>query len=110
VPAVNAVPAAAEKALERIKAEGLVEKPFVPKRRAFTFPPVEKMGAVGAAAWALTCPPAPPPPTHTHTSRCLAGSLGRAVALACGAHDWLANTSHHLGVVDAWHRIPLRVG
>jgi len=36
--------AAAEKAIERIKAEGLIEKPFVPKRRAFAFPPVEKMG------------------------------------------------------------------
>jgi hypothetical protein len=36
--------AAAEKQLERMKAEGLVEKPFVPKRRSFTFPPVEKMG------------------------------------------------------------------
>lgn len=34
----------AEKALERIKAEGLIEKPFVPKKRSFTFPPVEKMG------------------------------------------------------------------
>uniref|UniRef100_A0A383WHR1 ABC transporter domain-containing protein n=1 Tax=Tetradesmus obliquus TaxID=3088 RepID=A0A383WHR1_TETOB len=37
--------AAAEKQLERMKAEGLIEKPFVPKRRSFTFPPVEKMGA-----------------------------------------------------------------
>lgn len=27
-----------------MKAEGLIEKPFVPKRRSFTFPPVEKMG------------------------------------------------------------------
>jgi hypothetical protein len=27
-----------------MKAEGLVEKPFVPKKRSFTFPPVEKMG------------------------------------------------------------------
>ncbi|KAF6252209.1 P-loop containing nucleoside triphosphate hydrolase protein [Scenedesmus sp. NREL 46B-D3] len=36
--------AAAEKQLERMKAEGLIEKPFVPKRRSFTFPPVEKMG------------------------------------------------------------------
>jgi ATPase subunit of ABC transporter with duplicated ATPase domains len=34
----------AEKALERIKAEGLIAKPFVPKSRSFTFPPVEKMG------------------------------------------------------------------
>jgi hypothetical protein len=37
--------AAAEKQLERMRAEGLIEKPFVPKRRSFTFPPVEKMGA-----------------------------------------------------------------
>lgn len=37
-------PPAAEKAIERIKAEGLIEKPFVPKRRSFHFPPVEKMG------------------------------------------------------------------
>jgi ATPase subunit of ABC transporter with duplicated ATPase domains len=36
---------AAEKQLEKMKAEGLVEKPFVPKKRSFTFPPVEKMGA-----------------------------------------------------------------
>eukprot|EP00879_Flechtneria_rotunda_P011902 GHRR01012431.1.p1 GENE.GHRR01012431.1~~GHRR01012431.1.p1 ORF type:complete len:661 (+),score=250.45 GHRR01012431.1:1092-3074(+) len=36
--------AAAEKQLERMKAEGLIEKPFVPKKRTFTFPPVEKMG------------------------------------------------------------------
>jgi hypothetical protein len=28
-----------------MKAEGLVEKPFVPKKRSFTFPPVEKMGS-----------------------------------------------------------------
>ncbi len=34
----------AEKALERIRAEGLIEKPFVPKKRSFTFPPVDKMG------------------------------------------------------------------
>lgn len=34
----------AEKALERIRAEGIIERPFVPKRRSFTFPPVEKMG------------------------------------------------------------------
>jgi hypothetical protein len=37
-------PPAAEKQIERIKAEGLIEKPFVPKRRTFHFPPVEKMG------------------------------------------------------------------
>lgn len=34
----------AEKALERIKEEGLIEKPFVAKKRSFTFPIVEKMG------------------------------------------------------------------
>lgn len=34
----------AEKALERIKEEGLIPKPFVAKKRSFTFPPVEKMG------------------------------------------------------------------
>eukprot|EP00197_Chlamydomonas_leiostraca_P006476 CAMPEP_0202869404 /NCGR_PEP_ID=MMETSP1391-20130828/12431_1 /ASSEMBLY_ACC=CAM_ASM_000867 /TAXON_ID=1034604 /ORGANISM="Chlamydomonas leiostraca, Strain SAG 11-49" /LENGTH=706 /DNA_ID=CAMNT_0049549717 /DNA_START=43 /DNA_END=2163 /DNA_ORIENTATION=- len=34
----------AEKALERIKEEGLIEKPFVEKKRSFTFPPVDKMG------------------------------------------------------------------
>lgn len=44
----------AEKALERIKAEGLIEKPFVAKKRSFTFPPVEKMGQkVGAACAAV---------------------------------------------------------
>lgn len=36
--------AAAEKQIERMKAEGLIEKPFVAKRRSFTFPPVEKLG------------------------------------------------------------------
>lgn len=36
--------AQAEKALERIKEEGLIEKPFIPKKRSFTFPHVEKMG------------------------------------------------------------------
>ncbi|KAG1676928.1 hypothetical protein FOA52_014804 [Chlamydomonas sp. UWO 241] len=36
--------AQAEKALERIKAEGLIEKPYVAKRRTFAFPHVEKMG------------------------------------------------------------------
>lgn len=30
--------------MEKMKAEGLVPKPFVPKKRSFTFPPVEKMG------------------------------------------------------------------
>ncbi len=38
------IAAQAEKTLERIKAEGLIEKPFVPKKKTFTFPPVEKMG------------------------------------------------------------------
>ena len=46
--------AAAEKAIERIKAEGLVEKPFVPKRRAFSFPPVERMGQVAVSVEGLT--------------------------------------------------------
>jgi hypothetical protein len=46
--------AAAEKQLERMRAEGLVEKPFVPKRRAFTFPPVEKMGASVLSAQGLS--------------------------------------------------------
>uniref|UniRef100_A0A7R9YWU0 ABC transporter domain-containing protein n=1 Tax=Chlamydomonas euryale TaxID=1486919 RepID=A0A7R9YWU0_9CHLO len=36
--------AQAEKALEKLKEEGLIEKPFVPKKRSFTFPPVERMG------------------------------------------------------------------
>ena len=37
--------AQAEKALERIKEEGLIEKPFIAKKRSFTFPPVsEKVG------------------------------------------------------------------
>ncbi len=37
--------AAAEKALDKIKGEGgLVPKPYVPKRRTFAFPPVERMG------------------------------------------------------------------
>jgi hypothetical protein len=36
--------AAAEKQLEKMKAEGLIPKPFVPKKRSFLFPPVEKMG------------------------------------------------------------------
>jgi len=46
--------AAAEKAIDRIKAEGLIEKPFVPKRRAFTFPPVERMGQVAVQVDDLT--------------------------------------------------------
>lgn len=37
--------ATAEKTLEKMKSEeGLVLKPFVPKRRTFAFPPVERMG------------------------------------------------------------------
>ena len=35
----------AEKTLERIRAEGLIEKPFVPKSRSFTFPPVSALRA-----------------------------------------------------------------
>lgn len=38
--------AAAEKELERMKAEGLLQKPFVPKKRKFVFPAVERMGQV----------------------------------------------------------------
>mmetsp|Transcript_4201 Transcript_4201/g.11356 ORF Transcript_4201/g.11356 Transcript_4201/m.11356 type:complete len:726 (+) Transcript_4201:1136-3313(+) len=34
----------AQKVLDRIKEEGLVPKPFVSKKRSFTFPSVEKMG------------------------------------------------------------------
>ena len=45
----------AEKALERLKAEGTyVEKPFVPKKRPFTFPPVERMGQVAVHIRELT--------------------------------------------------------
>ena len=36
--------ATAEKALERMREEGLVGKPFVPKKRSFAFPPVDRMG------------------------------------------------------------------
>jgi ATPase subunit of ABC transporter with duplicated ATPase domains len=32
--------AQAEKAIERMKEEGLIEKPFVAKKRSFTFPTV----------------------------------------------------------------------
>ena len=32
--------AQAEKALERIKEEGVIEKPFIAKKRSFTFPTV----------------------------------------------------------------------
>ena len=39
----------AEKAIEKMKAEGtFVEKPFVPKKRNFTFPSAERMGRVAA--------------------------------------------------------------
>jgi hypothetical protein len=41
---LSSPPSQAEKALERIKEEGLIPKPFVAKKRSFTFPPVEKMG------------------------------------------------------------------
>lgn len=45
----------AEKALEKLQAEGtFVEKPFVAKKRAFTFPPVERMGQVAARVEGLT--------------------------------------------------------
>ena len=37
--------ATAEKTLEKMKSEeGLVSKPFIPKKRTFAFPPVERMG------------------------------------------------------------------
>ena len=36
--------ATAEKALERMREEGLVGKPFVPKKRSFAFPAVDRMG------------------------------------------------------------------
>lgn len=37
--------ASAEKELERLRSEGtFVEKPFVPKKRSFRFPPVEAIG------------------------------------------------------------------
>lgn len=37
--------ATAEKTLEKMKnEEGLVQKPFMPKKRSFAFPPVERMG------------------------------------------------------------------
>lgn len=36
--------AAAEKALEKMKEEGMVEKPFVARKRSFAFPAVERMG------------------------------------------------------------------
>ncbi|KAJ9523392.1 hypothetical protein QJQ45_005295 [Haematococcus lacustris] len=44
----------AEKTIERIKTDGLIAKPFVPKKRSFTFPPVEKMGQKVATITNLT--------------------------------------------------------
>lgn len=45
----------AEKTLEKLKAEGTyVEKPYVPKRRSFLFPPVERMGQVAVRIESLT--------------------------------------------------------
>lgn len=45
----------AEKALEKIKADGtFVDKPFVPKKRAFFFPAVEQMGQVAVRIEGLT--------------------------------------------------------
>ena len=36
--------AAAEKQLEKMRAEGLIEKPYVAKKRSFAFPSAEGMG------------------------------------------------------------------
>ncbi|KAI3431868.1 hypothetical protein D9Q98_010619 [Chlorella vulgaris] len=45
----------AEKALDKLKADGtFVEKPFVAKKRAFFFPPVENMGQVAVQVQGLT--------------------------------------------------------
>lgn len=45
----------AEKALEKLKADGVyVEKPFVPKKRPFTFPEVERMGQIAIRIQGLT--------------------------------------------------------
>ncbi|PSC69255.1 ABC transporter family [Micractinium conductrix] len=45
----------AEKALERLRGEDtFVEKPFVPKKRAFFFPPVDQMGQVAVRIEGLT--------------------------------------------------------
>ena len=45
----------ADKTLEKLKAEGTyVEKPYVPKKRSFLFPPVERMGQVAVKIEALT--------------------------------------------------------
>lgn len=47
--------AAAEKQIEKMKAEGLIPKPFVPKKRSFTFPPVEKMGQRVVGIEGMSC-------------------------------------------------------
>lgn len=53
----------AEKTLERLKQSGTyVEKPFVPKKRPFTFPPVERMGQLAVRVASLT---------HGYNGRCL---------------------------------------
>lgn len=45
----------AEKAIEKMKAEGTyVEKPFVPKKRSFTFPSAERMGRIAIKIEGLT--------------------------------------------------------
>lgn len=45
----------AEKAIEKMKAEGTyVEKPFVPKKRSFTFPSAERMGRIAIKIDGLT--------------------------------------------------------
>lgn len=36
--------ASAEKQLEKMRADGLIEKPYVAKRRSFTFPNAERLG------------------------------------------------------------------
>lgn len=46
--------ASAEKQLEKMRAEGLIEKPFVPKKRSFTFPSAERMGQRVLSLDALT--------------------------------------------------------
>ena len=44
----------AEKQLERMKAEGLIEKPFEAKRRSFSFPTAERMGRKVLSIGSLT--------------------------------------------------------
>lgn len=45
----------AEKTIEKMKAEGTyVEKPFVPKKRSFTFPSAERMGRIAIKIQGLT--------------------------------------------------------